>query len=175
MDRNVLHLRCSHGRKGLGLVEAMIALAIAALLLTGAGVAFHASAAAIEINDEVFRASQAARISMNRMLTQCRKGTVLTTSTSSSLKFNTDLMQDVSYTYDSTNHQLLYVTDYDVTDPDYVLARNVGACSFQYVSGTNPATGAPCVARVAVTITVTVGNNSVTLTGSAAPRAMISY
>jgi hypothetical protein len=153
----------------------MISLAVAAMLLSAVGVAFHASASAISINDELSRASQAARVSMNRMLTQCRKGTVLTNSTSTSLNFNTDKMQEVSYSYDSTNKQLLYVTNYDLTDPDYVLARNVAACSFSYVSGTNPATGAPCISRVAITITVTINENAVTLTGSAAPRAMISF
>src|SRR5689334_6374853 len=102
-------------RSGLGLVEAMIALAIAAMLLTGVGVAFRACGEAISINDQLFRATQAARISMNRMLTQCRKGTVLTTSTSSSLNFNTDKMEAVSYAFDSTNSQLLYITNADLT------------------------------------------------------------
>ncbi len=162
-------------RTGLGLVEGMISLAIVAMLLTAAGAAFCSSGQAIEVNDEFFRASQAARVSINRMLTQCRKGTVLTTSTSDSLNFNTDLMQDVSYAYDSTNDQLLFVTNDVTTDPDYVLARNVTACTFSYVHGTNPATNADCIARVAISITVTVGNNSITLCGSAAPRAMIAF
>ncbi len=162
-------------RTGLGLVEAMIALAIAAMLLSAVGVAFHASASAIEINDQLFRASQGARVSMNRILTQCRKGTVLTTSTGSSLNFNTDKMQEVSFSYNSTNKQLLYITNSDTTDPDYVLSRNVSACSFLYVHGTNPATGNDCIARVAMTITVSIGSNSVTLTGSAAPRAMVAF
>ncbi|HEX8521866.1 MAG TPA: prepilin-type N-terminal cleavage/methylation domain-containing protein [Tepidisphaeraceae bacterium] len=162
-------------RRGLGLVEAMIALAIAAMLLSAVGVAFTASSAAITINDELSRATQAARVSMERMLTQCRKGTVQTTSTGTSLNFNTEKMQEVSYAYDSANQRLLYVTNYDTTDADYVLARNVTACTFSYVTGTNPATGKTCIARVAITITVTISENSVTLTGSAAPRAMISF
>jgi type II secretory pathway pseudopilin PulG len=173
--RSTAKSRFARLRTGLGLVEAMIALAIAAMLLSAVGVAFNASASAIEINDQLFRASQAARVSMNRILTQCRKGTVLTNSTSSSLNFNTDKMQEVSFSYDGTNKQLLYVTNADTTDPDYVLARNVSACSFLYVHGTNPTTGSDCIARVAMTITVTIGNNTVTLTGSAAPRAMVNY
>jgi hypothetical protein len=170
-----LRTRRSRCRAGLGLVEALISLAIVAMLLTAAGAAFCSSGQAIEVNDEFFRASQAARVSLNRMLTQCRKGTVLTTSASTSLDFNTDLMKDVSYSYDATDKELLFVTNDDLTDPDYVLARNVTACAFSYVHGTNPATGDDCISRIAISITVTVGNNSITLCGSAAPRAMIAF
>ena len=153
----------------------MISVTIAALLLTAAGSAFTASSQAIEENQRLFQAAQAARVSMNRMLSQCRRGTVLTTSTSTSLNFNTDTMLEVSYVYDAASDELRFVTNADTTDPDYVLARNVTACSFQYDPGTNPQTGEPCVARMAITITVTVGKNSVTLCGSAAPRAMLTF
>lgn len=178
MSPNALHslfAARSRRRCGLGLVEALVALAITAMLLTAAAAAFCASSNAVKINDQFFRASQAARISINRMLTQCRKGTVLTTSTSTNLNFNTDLMKDVSYVYDSTNHELLFVTNDITTDPDYPLAHNITACTFQYVHGTNPASGGDCIARVVVTLTVTVGNDSITLCGSAAPRAMIAF
>jgi Tfp pilus assembly protein PilW len=167
---------CKRVRRGLGLVEAMISLSIAAMLLTAAGAAFNASSKAIEENDKVFRAAQAARVSMNRMLSQCRRGTVLTNSTSSSLNFNTDQMQEVSYKFNSALNQLQFVTNGDLTDPDYVLARNVSSCTFQYTYGTNPALPTEqCVSRVAITINVTCGANTITLTGSAAPRAMLSF
>ncbi len=162
-------------RRGLGLAEAIISLAIAAMLLAAAGAAFNGTSNAIEENEKVFRAAQAARVSVNRMLSQCRRGTVLTTSTSSSLNFNTDTMLEVSYIYDAASDEIRFVTNADLTDPDYVLARNVTACSFQYVTGTNPQTGQPCIARMAITITVTLGSNSVTLCGSAAPRAMLTF
>jgi len=174
-SRQLRSSKSSSSRRGLGLAEAMISLSIAAMLLTAAGAAFNASSMAIEENEKFFRVSQAARISMSRMLTQCRRGTVLTTSSSTSLNFNTHDMKEISYVYDATNKQLLYVTNSNLTDPDYVLARDVSACSFQYVPGTNPATGQPCVARMAITLTITKGSNSLTLTGSAAPRAMLSF
>jgi hypothetical protein len=92
------------------------------------------------------------------------------------LNFNTDKMQEVSYSYNSGTKELQYVTNADLTDPDYVLARNVTSCTFQYSYGTNPAIPTEqCISRVAITINVQVGNNTVTLTGSAAPRAMLSF
>ncbi len=57
-------------RKGLSLAEVMISLAISAMLLTAVAAAFTASSEAIEQNDQFFRASQAARVSMNQILTE---------------------------------------------------------------------------------------------------------
>src|SRR3982750_1159937 len=87
--------------RGMGLMEAMIALAITAALLTGVAMAFVASSAAVSNNDQFFRATQASRISLNRILTQVRRGTVDTNSTSTSLHLLTDTNQDYTYNYDT--------------------------------------------------------------------------
>ena len=63
-------------RHGLSLVEILISLAISASLLTAIAAAFSASASVIEKNDEVFRATQAARVTMLHLLTEIRQGTV---------------------------------------------------------------------------------------------------
>src|SRR5438132_4535315 len=88
-------------RAGLGMVEALISLAICAALLTAVAAAFRASADAIEQNDQFFRATQAARVALTRILTQVRRGTPATDSTSSNLHLLTDNGLDVSYHYDS--------------------------------------------------------------------------
>src|SRR5205823_1131522 len=137
---------------------------ITAMLLTGVAAAFNASAAAINNNDQFFRATQAARVSLNRILTQVRRGSIDDHSTSTNLHLITDSGQDLSYTYDSTLGQLKLVTNSDLTDPDYVLARNVASCQFTLQSGTDYA-GHSCVARVSVLVTITIGNNSVLLSG----------
>src|SRR5438874_12215404 len=80
-------------RHGLSLVEALIALAITAMLLTSVAASFHASTAAIEMNDQFYRAQQGARVSMNQILDQvsrCQSGVVDT----SSLDLTTDYGQE---------------------------------------------------------------------------------
>ena len=161
-------------RSGLGMVEALISLAIAAALLTAVGVAFTSSAKAMKINDDFFRANQAARVALNRIMTQARCGSVDETSTSTSLHIITDTLKDVTYTYDSANKQLKLITNYSLTDPDYVLARNVSSCSFIVDLGTDY-NNAPCVSRVTMNIKVTCGTNDVLLSGSAAPRRNVVY
>src|SRR5206468_3507358 len=108
MRRTFIHRRCS-ARAGLGMVEALVALAICAALLTAVAAAFRASADAVQQNDQFFRATQAARVALSRMLTQVRRGTPATNSTSSNLHLLTDTGQDVSYHYDSSTHQLSLV------------------------------------------------------------------
>jgi len=169
-----LHWDQHRCRKGLGLVEALISLSIAATLLTAVAAAFRASGDAIDMNDDFFRATQAARVSLARMVTQVRRGTPATDTSSSSLHLLTDTGQDVSYTYDSSTQQLNLLTNGNTTATNYVLAHNVSTCTFSTTTGTD-SSGATCVAKVNIVIAVTVGNNQILLSGSAAPRRSIAY
>jgi type II secretory pathway pseudopilin PulG len=167
MRRNVIQLR--RNRLGLGMVEAMISLAIAASLLTAVAMAFRASADAVEENDKFFRATQAARVAMARILTQVRRGTPATDSTSSNLHLLTDNGLDVSYNYNSGTQRLSLVTSTQT-----ILVHDATSCTFSYQLGTDPG-GLPCVSKATVTIAVAVGNNSILLTGSASPRRTLTF
>jgi prepilin-type N-terminal cleavage/methylation domain-containing protein len=165
---------------GLSLIEVLMALALTAMLLTAAGMAFQVSADSVQANDEFFRATQAARISMHQILTQVRRGSVqlawdphwvrLTTTPDAGQTVGDDL----TYSYDATAKQLKLVTNDVTTDPDYVLASNVTDLTFDVEAGTDY-NHAPCVARVTVMIKVKVGKNEVLLSGSAAPRRNLRY
>src|SRR5205085_1077278 len=99
-------------RKGLSLAEVMISLAISAMLLTAVAAAFTASSEAIEQNDEFFRASQAARVSMNQILTECRRCKNVkwpgATSTDLSMIGHDGNLRD--YFYDATKKKLQLIT-----------------------------------------------------------------
>ena len=172
--------RSRRRRRGLSLVELMIGLAIAASLLTAAAVAFNASSQVVERNDAFFRATQAARISMHQILTQVRRGSVNLASTAQELRLITATTEggggdeDVSYKYIPAEKKLLLVTHDIVDDPDYVLASNVAGLTFTVEPGQDY-TKAPCVVRVTVRIRVQVGDNDVTVSGSAAPRRNLVY
>jgi hypothetical protein len=158
----------------------MVSLAITATLLTAAAAAFNASSQVVQENDEFFRATQAARISLHQILTQVRRGTVQLASDPHWVRLTTAPAEgevagdDVTYRYLPANQRLVLVTNADATDPDYTLASNVSGVTFDVDPGTN-AIGAACVARVSVTIKVRVGSNEVTLTGAAAPRRNLQY
>ena len=151
------------------MVEAMISLAIAASLLTAVAMAFRASADAVEQNDQFFRATQAARVAMTRILTQVRRGTPGTDSTSTNLHLLTDTGLDVSYHYDTGTRKLSLVTSTQT-----ILVHDAQTCSFAYSLGTDPG-GLPCVSKVTMTIAVTVGSNTMLFTGSASPRRTLTF
>ncbi len=169
--RSLLPIRA---RAGLGMAEALISLVIVAVLLTAAAAAFKAAGDSVTQNDQYFEASQAARISLARLLTQIRCGSVDEASTSTSLHLITEDNQDITYNYDAATHEIILVTNDDTTDPDYVLARNVTQCAFDIQLGTD-ANNAECVASVSIEIAVKCGNNEVRFSGSAAPRRNLAY
>ena len=173
-SRNPHRPRPTVRRAGLGLIECMIALAIASALLTAVAAAFSATTDAMQENDTFFQATHTGRIALNRILTQVRRGLVDENSTASNLRIITDAGLDVSYRVDGATSQLMLITNDDTTDPDYVLARHLQNCSFTTQLGTNHE-GDGCVARVSVVLSVKVGNNQILLTGSAAPRRNFAF
>jgi prepilin-type N-terminal cleavage/methylation domain-containing protein len=171
-------------RRGLSLVELMISLAISAMLLTAVAAAYSASAAAIDTNDRFFRASQAARVSMNQLLTDIRR--------SDSVKVDGNIIELIRptdmrtpdewyriYSYEPAEQRLvLNLVDLDdVKSPAYRLSGNLTSASF--VADTRPDVidGLPVdvVIRVTVTLVVQVDNTMIRLSGSAVPRRALIY
>lgn len=156
---------------GLSIVEVMISLTIAAMLLTAVAAAFTASSDVIEHNDQFFRASQAARVSMNLMLTQVRRAhsVDMVTATDIDLKYpnpadptNAAVALSYSYHYDAAAQQIKFINN--ATGKEYKLASNVAECTFaREMPGT-------VITRVTISMRVQVADNSIRLSGSAAPR-----
>ena len=174
-NTNILAARRARPRRaGLGLVEALISLAIACALLTAVAAAFSATTDAMSENDKFFQATHTGRIALNRILTQIRRGLVDENSTATNLRLITETGQDITYNYNASTKQIKYITNTVTTDPDYVLARNMESCAFNVEMGTDHE-GNSCVARVSLVITVKVGNNQLLLSGTAAPRRNFAF
>ena len=173
MCRSFTKLHVRQARRGLGMVEALISLAIAAMLLTAVAAAFRAAGDAIDNNDQFFKATQAGRVAMVRMLTQIRRGTPATDSTASSLHLLDDTGLDLNYAYNSSLGVLNVLKNGSPT-ATYTLAHNVSQCSFSTTTGTD-STGATCVAKVTIVLAVKVGENQVLFSGSASPRRSLTY
>lgn len=167
--------------RGLSLVELMISLAISSMLLTAVAAAFHASTAAIEDNDKFFRASQAARVAMNQILTQLRRSDVIDVpvgNPASRIDFAGDDQIDRAFVYTpdatGTKGTLNLLIDKNGVITTAALARDVNVAF--YVDVVHPASGSgDYVERVTVDMTTEVGNSVVHLTGSAAPRRVQIY
>jgi hypothetical protein len=142
--------------------ECLITLAITASLLTAVGVAYSASSDAVKNNDEFFRASQAARVSVNQIVAEvrkCRSGVVDDTT----LELTTANGDVKTYALNSDTHKLTMTID-GVTPVTTNMASNIKDVNFTTDGKT-----------IALMVTVKVGNNAVTLSGSAIPRRTLTY
>jgi Tfp pilus assembly protein PilW len=164
MKTAISHLKLQLSKhRGLSLVEALISLAITAMLLTSVAAAFHASTSAIEMNDQFYRAQQAARVSVNQILTQvrrCQSGVV----DASSLDLTTDLGQDRTYALSGTDLTMTFTPPGALSPITVKMASNISTLKFT-TDGKS----------ISMQVTVTVGTNQVTLCGSAFPRRLITY
>lgn len=162
-------------RRGVGLVELMISLAICSMLLVAVASAFVASSAAVETNETFFRATQTARIAMVQLQNTIRRSDELSVPSQIRIDVITWDGKDRSYVYDAAARQLKLITNESTTDPDYVLARNVSAVKFAADSEVYPGTSTSRVVRVTISLDVSIGREQVHLSGSVVPRRAVTY
>jgi prepilin-type N-terminal cleavage/methylation domain-containing protein len=172
-------------RGGFTLVEILISLAITATLLAAMAMAFTAAGSAVEVNDHYFRSVQQARTAMDLIITQVRRcqavtspaiGTLPSTASFSSITLTPDSTDfsghSITIAYNNasagSNPNTVTLTD-NVTSAVSILASNVVSASFTVMPGTNSA-GNAAVAAVALTLTVQIPQENMTLSGSACPR-----
>jgi Tfp pilus assembly protein PilW len=152
-------------RRGLSLVETMISLVITSTLMTAVGAAYTGSVRSVQINDQFFRASQTARVSLNQLLSELRQSMLAEVKDPTTLNVQTSTGKLKTYKYDATNKKLLLaVTDSAGTTTNYTAGSNVSALSF---TGTDES--------ITISLTVTSGKNNITLGGSVVPRRVVVY
>jgi Tfp pilus assembly protein PilW len=161
-------------RRGVGLVELLVCLAICSALLVAIGVAFHASASAVEVNDDFFRASQSARLVMTQLQTAIRRCDACSVPSTSEIRLVTPDGQDRSYLFEPTSRRLLLVRHAPSGDTQYVLAHNVTNAQFVADSETIPDTTTTQIVRVTAVLDVQVGTEQIHLSGSAVPRRTVA-
>jgi type II secretory pathway pseudopilin PulG len=179
-------------RRGLSIAELMIALAITAMLLSAIAAAYVSSSQVIEINDRFFRATQGARVALTQMLTEVRRcdSIPITTVPGTPYKISSTILPILRpddapkqpnealrvYQYDSANKRIVLFFRYldNTESARYPIASNVQASPFSWDEGKD-SNNSDCVVRVSVDLHVSVNNQSVHLTGSAAPRRSLTF
>lgn len=160
-------------KTGFTIVELLLAVAIAAMLLVAVAVAFNASAINYRENEEIFRTINTARQALSRMTSELRTATAVNPNapTNECTLWTAD-GRDITYRYDSAQNKLFLVTNYDLTDSDYVLCENVTAmvCTkTAVVEG-----GLTKVKSVQISITVSSGDTQRTVSTAAVIRRNLS-
>lgn len=159
-------------RRGLGLIELLISLSITAALLTAVAVATVASSKVINETEDFSRAAQTARTTLNLILTDCRRGQPDATGiTSTEFRVLTAENVDRTFRYDAANERIVMIDNDVVGDTGRVVARHVTSATFYADSSGMPL----ATKRLTLDLTVSVGRNSIHLSGSASPRQNATY
>ena len=178
--------RTPRPRRGLTMMEAMVSISITGMLLAGLASAFVTSADAVEQNEQFFRATQAARVTLNQVLVECRRSDALQCSNTGTYDyFDVIRPQEVldpnevyrRYRFDAAAKQITLTLHYadGTASPPYVMVRNVQAATFGPPQTGVDANNASVVQRMPVVLTVKVGRNAVTLNGAAGSRRAMKF
>jgi hypothetical protein len=148
----------------------LIALAIAAMLLVAVAVAFNASAANYQQNEDIFKAVNSARQALFRITTQLRTANAVDPNApSNECSMVTAAGEDITYRYNSSDNKLYLITNDDLSDSDYVLCDNVTAMNCTKTNIVNE-DGWLIVQKVQISITVASNDIEKTISAAAAIR-----
>lgn len=154
---------------GFTIVELLLALAIAAILLAAVAVAINASAVNYRANEDMFKVTNNARQALLRITNDVRTADAADpTAPANECSLITANGDDITYRYNNTDNKLYLITNYDTSDPDYVLCDNVTALTFTkqtFVDGSQTK-----VRSVQVSITVESGNAQKKISAAAVLR-----
>jgi prepilin-type N-terminal cleavage/methylation domain-containing protein len=165
--------RKPHGG-GFTIVELLISLAIASMLLASIAVAFNASIINYQENEDMFKAINSARQALIRITSHIRTADAADPNSPANefslIAANGD---DITYRYNSGDNKLYLITNYDLTDPDYVLCENVTAMTF--TKQTFVDNSVTKVRSVQISITVAQGNAERKISAAAVIRRNLNW
>jgi prepilin-type N-terminal cleavage/methylation domain-containing protein len=157
-------------KPGFTIAELLVALAIAAMLLAAIAVAFNASAANYQENEDIFKAVNSARQALFRITSQLRTATTVDPNApSNECTFITGAGENITYQYNNGDGKLYLITNDDLSDSDYVLCDNVTAMNCTKTTGIDD-NGWIIVKSVQISLTVASDDVQKTISAAAAIR-----
>lgn len=162
----------SKNKSGFTLIEIIIAVVIAAVLMTAVAVAFDASAKNYAANEGIYESTNKARQALQRITANIRASDTITLpSDETNNKCTMTTAEGKNYTYDyRSGSNSLYIVDNDTTT-EYLLCGDV--TNLVFTKGTGDLGGVTVVKNVRITMEVTTGGQVKTLSGAAVARKMM--
>ena len=166
-------------RRGLSLIEVLIALSISTALLVAIGFAFHASIQAIEVNDAYFQCTQNARVALGQLVIDVRRADEIWVNPSGSSIRVTRPAAELSpheiyreFSFDAERQRITCQVFYagEIPGPLTVFAPCVTACSFGPAGLSVDGRAKPIPLSVPLHITCSQRGASVSLNATVAPR-----
>ncbi|MCK5000200.1 MAG: type II secretion system protein [Anaerohalosphaera sp.] len=163
-------------KKAFTIVEMIVSMTLMAMLMAAVAIAFNASSVNFRDNEDLFKSLNNARQTLIRLTTQLRTADPAGFDANESSTVCTMTIADgssITYSFDADENILYLITNDDLTDGNYVMCRNVSAVNFdRLASSASPYTvdNPYLVKNVQITITVTSGATSKTLSSAIALR-----
>jgi Tfp pilus assembly protein PilW len=155
-------------------VELLIALAIASMLLASIAVAINASIVNYRENEDIFKVINSARQALLRITNHIRTADAADpASPANECTLVTAGGDDITYRYNNVDNKLYLITNYDLTDPDYVLCENVTAMTFTKQTFVDNAITK--VRGVQISMTVAQGNAERKISAAAVIRRNLNW
>jgi len=178
-------LRGLAGRGGFTILELLVSLLLASMLLTAIALATRASMDSYEQNRNAAAVNQASRSLAMRMQRELRQAEAVDYTAGSSKVVitpptNASGLQNITYTYDSTNKTLTYSLGYtdtgkNTTETLFDSASEVQLSGFFVTYKTVQNQGLLCTQRVICTTYFTIDGQTSPLVFTASPRRNQTY
>ncbi len=162
-------MKFSRKTKGFTLVEIIIAVVLAAMLMTALAVAFDASVKNYSANDSIFKSMNMSRQALQRMTTAIRTaGSIVLPGDEGTNQCTIEDADGKSYTYEFRSaDNTLYLIDND-NSKEYLLCGNVSNLNFTKTTGL--VGELTLVKNVQISMSVTIGGQTKTLNAAAVVR-----
>jgi len=119
------------------IAELLIALAISALIMVTAAMAFNILIDNYKKNENIFKTTNLAQQVLSRITTQLRTATAVDPNEAASqCSLITADGQDITYKYIAADNKIYLITNDDASDADYLLCENVTSMNFQKQTAT---------------------------------------
>jgi Tfp pilus assembly protein PilW len=163
-------------RRGISLIETIIAVALSAGLLTSLAMAFQAACMSVENNNDYFRAVQSARLCVSQFTRQIRQAQKVQTVSGTSVDVIDATGHEWRWDYvAATQNTPGEITLTDVpNNTSHPIATAVTGATFACKTGPIP-NHTTWPVQVSIVLAVKNGNDQVMLSGGASPRQEIVY
>lgn len=168
-------MKRTHTSGGFTFIEIMIAVTLLAMLMTAIGVAVQASMTNYRENEDMFRAISTARQALARITTDLRTASEVysgdtagqcTIDLDNNAEPNVYANYDIAYQFDGATNTLNLINAPHGAAESHLLCRNVTAMTFTRT----PAIATDPARSVRISLTVTVGDYSQTVSSAAVIR-----
>ena len=160
----------ANSKKGFTIIELILAVIIMALLMTALGFVFRGTVNTYTVNQNMLESYNDSRMAIKRISDEIRNAvTVSTSEPQNQCSIIRADGEDITYRYDADAKEILYCTNGDLTDQDYVICDNIESAVFQKVTASY-ADGTQYVKEVVVTISSKNGSVTQNMTSSVAVR-----